>query len=92
MDFMEFAKRWVAENIPVGKLYGDSIRQAILQLAETLAKQHHSGASWDMTLRGLVELNDVYNAEAQRKADELLAANPQAFADMMTELKKHLDA
>ena len=82
-DFMTFARQWVAEN-------AKSVSDAVLELAQAIENQNHSGASWDATLSAFVALIDAFEAEEQRKANELLAANPHAFDDLMTELKKHL--
>ncbi len=50
MNFEEFYKNWVEENIQDSEVYGDSIKKYVVELCKTVLKQGHGGSSWPATL------------------------------------------
>jgi len=59
-NFNDFYKTWIDENISESEVYGVMIQRFVTQLCEKLAKQHHSGTTFYMTISFLKKLLDDY--------------------------------
>jgi hypothetical protein len=60
MTFLEFADQWTKENIPVRALYGERIREAVMQLAGAFVKLRLSGVSAGMVLEYFRQMFEDY--------------------------------
>lgn len=68
MNFDDFSKHWIEDNIPVSTIYGNNISKFVKELCETIINQRHSGASFNVTANLFARLvrdySEQYNDQA----------------------------
>lgn len=60
MNFRNFYKEWIKQNVSEGGLYGEYTKENLTQFCETLLNQNHSGGSWSVLIKKFFELIKDY--------------------------------